>query len=671
MGDASERAVEQRSFCRICAAACGIIVETDGTEVVRVRGDLDHPVSRGYTCAKGRALPSLHHRADRLSTPRLHGAEVSWGDVLDDLAGTLTTVRSAVGPDGVGLYLATGLAYDSAGQVACGLSMAALGSSSFYTAATVDNAPVLVAAEQVTGNAMMNPVWESHRGGVLLLVGSNPVISHGYGTTLADPVRRLREHREHGGRVVVVDPRRTETAAQADVHLQARPGSDVILLAALARDLLAEGADRRELAEHCLAGEVDSLRIALEPFTLDSAAIATGVDKAEIGDLLVTLRASHGKVAIFCGTGTTMSRDGVLVEWLRWVLLILTGSLDVEGGMRFNRGVVNRLRAPRSIPEPQAGPPSRPDLTRVAGQIPAVAMVDEIEVGRLRALVIAGGNPLSAFPEPGRLRDALRMLDALVVLDVAESEMTELATHVLPVTAQLERADLALAEHVAFRSGMQFTDAIVEPAGQRRPVWWVLASLLRRLDIDILGGGSADDLDDRGFLRGLLAHGPLDAAAVLDAGPAGVDLAPTYGWVREEFLLDGCWRIAPSMFVDRLGRHLGPEVGLVLVPRRENAWSNSVRIAGDGAEPIAQVNPEDAAAAGVGDGSWAAITSDHGSMVVTVAIETSIRRGTVSVTHGHPGASPGLLVSGSWDVDPLTAMPRASGLPISLRSLSG
>lgn len=671
MGDASGRAAQQRSFCRICAAACGIIVETDGSAVVRVRGDVEHPVSRGYTCAKGRALPALHHQSDRLSWPRLHGSEVSWGEALDDLAGTLTSVRSAVGPDGVGLYLATGLAYDSAGQVACGLSMAAMGSSSFYTAATVDNAPVLVAAEQVTGNAMMNPVWESHRGGVLLLVGSNPVVSHGYGTTLADPVRRLREHREHGGRIVVVDPRRTETAAQAEMHLQARPGSDVILLAALAREMLDEGADHRELAEHCIAGEVDSLRIALEPFTLERAAIATGVDAGEISDLLSDLRASRGKVAIFCGTGTSMARDGILVEWLRWVLLILTGSLDVEGGMRFNRGVVNRLRPPRSIPVAQAGPASRPDLTRVAGQIPAVAMVDEIEAGRLRALMIAGGNPLAAFPEPGRLRDALRMLDALVVLDVAESEMTELATHVLPVTAQLERADLTLAEQVSFRSGMQFTEAVVEPVEQRRPVWWVLASVLRRLDLDILGGASVDDLDDRGFLSGLLAHGPLDATTVMEAGPAGVDLAPTYGWVRDEFLLDGCWRIAPSMFLERLGRHLGPEVGLVLVPRRENAWSNSVRISGDGAEPIALVNPDDAVSTGVGDGSWAAVTSDHGSMVVTVAIDPTIRRGTVSVTHGHPGASPGLLVSGTTDVDPLTAMPWASGFPVSLRPLSG
>jgi anaerobic selenocysteine-containing dehydrogenase len=671
MDTATGRATEQKSFCRICAAACGIVVEVDGGTVLRVRGDAEHPVSRGYTCAKGRALPSMHHRSDRLSAPRLHGSEASWGTVLDDLAGTITQVRSESGPDGVGLYLATGLAYDSAGQVACGLSMAALGSSSFYTAATVDNAPVLVAAEQVSGNAMMNPVWESHRGGLLMLVGSNPVVSHGYGTTLADPVRRLREHREHGGRIVVIDPRRTETAAHADVHLGNRPGSDVILLAALARELLDAGADDRELADHCLPEDVAALRAGLEPFTISAATLATGLDQVQIEQLLDDLRGSSGRLAIFCGTGTTMGRDGVLVEWLRWVLLILTGSLDVEGGMRFNRGVVNQLRPPRAIPRSAPAPASRPDLVRVAGQVPAVAMVDEIEAGRLRVLVVAGGNPLSAFPEPGRLNDALRTLDALVVLDIAENEMTDLATHVLPVTSQLERADLALAEQVSFRSGMQFTDAVVAPDPQRRPVWWVLASLLRRLDLDILGGAAPEHLDDRAFLAGLLAHGPLEAAAVLDAGPVGVDLAPSYGWVRKEFLLGGRWRLAPAMFLERLGRHLGPEVGLVLIPRRENAWSNSVVIAGEGAESIAHVNPDDASAAGISEGGWAAISSAHGSMVVTVAIDPMLRPGCVSVTHGHPGASPGLLVSGTVDVDPLTAMPRASGLPITLRPLSG
>lgn len=663
--------MELRSFCRICAAACGILVDVDveNVTVLRVRGDAEHPISRGYTCAKGRALPQLHHREDRLSVPRLRGEATTWPEVLEDLASIIGAARDAGGPDAVGLYLATGLAYDSAGQVACGLTMRTLGSSSFYTAATVDNAPVLVAAEQVAGDPMMNPIWEPHRHGLLLIVGSNPVVSHGYGTTLADPVRRLREHRAGGGRIVVVDPRRTETAARADVHLAARAGSDVILLAWLAGSLLEDGADAEELSAHCDPSEVERLHTALEPFTIDAATIATGLAPTELLGLLEELRSARGRLAMFCGTGTTMGRDGVLVEWLRWVLLILTGSLDVEGGMRFNRGVVNRLRPPRRIPEPAPGPPTRPELPRVAGQIPAVAMVDEIERGRLRVLIVAGGDPLTAFPDPARLAAALPLLDALVVLDVAEGATVAAATHVLPVTGQLERADLTLAEAVSFRSGMQYTDAVVPAGGDRRAVWWVLASLLGRLGLDLLDGAPPDTLSDRSFLAGLLAGAPLDGEAVLGAGPHGVDLAPSYGWVRQEFLLDHRWRIAPSAFIARLGQHLGPEPGLLLTVRRENAWSNSVRVAGSGDEPIVRIHPDDAGAAGVVDGSWAAVSSAHGSMVVTVAFDSDLRPGTLSVTHGHPGASPGLLISGRRDVDPLTAMPWASGLPVTIAPL--
>lgn len=663
--------MEHRTFCRICAAACGILVEVDEGTVVRVRGDGDHPVSRGYTCTKGRALPQMHHHPDRLSVPSVRGVESSWQDTLDEIASIIDGARARRGADSIGLYLATGLAYDSAGQVACGLTMAALGSSSFYTAATVDNAPVLVAAEQVTGNAMMNPIWEPERHGLLLIIGSNPVVSHGYGTTLADPVRRLREHRDGGGRIIVIDPRRTETAAHADVHLATRPGSDVILLAWLARELLLEGADAVELSEHCPKDQIEALGRALDPFTLEAASIATGLEHQVLRALLADLRAAAGRLAVFCGTGTTMSRDGVLVEWLRWVLLILTGSLDVEGGMRFNRGVVTIQRRPRALPSPQPGPRSRPELMRVAGQIPAVAMADEIEAGRLKVLIVAGGNPLSAFPDPDRLRSALALLDALIVLDVAAGELTELATHVLPVTAQLERADLTLAEQVSFRSGMQYTDAVVTEVARRRPVWWILASLLGRLGLELLPGADPDRLDDRSVLAGLLAHGPLDAGEVLAAGAHGVDLAPSYGWVREEFLLDGRWQIAPAPFLDRLGRHLGPEAGLVLVPRRENAWNNSVLVAGDGAEAIARLHPSDAAALAVDDGGWAAITSAHGSIVVTIEFDPGLRPGTVSVTHGHRGASPGRLVSSTEEVDPLTAMPWASGFPITVRPLRG
>ena len=642
---------------------------TEGDRVVKVRGDLEHPVSRGYTCEKGRALPQWHHGPGRLDVPRLRGANAEWEDVLNDLATIIDECSQSRGADSVALYLATGLAYDSAGQVACGMWMAAIGSSSFYSAATVDNAPVLVAAEAVAGHPMLNPVWEPDQSRLLLLIGTNPVVSHGYGTTLADPVRRLRENQQLGGRIWTIDPRRTETAALSDTHLQTRPGSDVILLAALVRELLSDNRCQRALAESCRKEDVERLVSGVAPFTLDAATIATGCSREDLERLVQDLRLNHGRVAAFCGTGTTMAIDGLLVEWFRWVLLAMTDSLDVAGGMRFNRGVVNQLAPPRAGHPLPAGPSSRPDLVRVAGQMPVAALVDEIESGNLRVLVVTGGNPLSAFPEPDRFRRAVSLLDALVVLDVADTELCDLATHVLPATGQLERADLTLAEQVAFRSGMQFTPAVVAPVAERRPVWWILGSLAARTSRPMFGGTPLDSLSDDVILAGLLGHGPLEASSVLEAGPRGVDLEPDYGWVRERMTPDGRWSIAPESFVARLGRHTGPETGLVLVPRRESAWSNSVRFAGDGSEPVVVVHPDEGAGRGLEPGDWVAVTSAHGSLVATVGFDSTIRPGVVSVTHGHPGSLTGGLTSSSVDVDPITAMPRSSGLPVRLDKL--
>jgi anaerobic selenocysteine-containing dehydrogenase len=683
---------EHLSYCRICAAACGITVTVDGSRVVRVRGDAEHPVSRGYTCSKGRGLPEWHHSNRRLDSPRLRGRAASWDDVLGDLADALGGTIETHGPDAVALYLATGLAYDAGGQVAAGMWLGSLRSRSFYSAATVDNAPVLVAAQLVAGNPMLNPVWDPSAPGLLLLVGTNPVVSHGYGTALPDPIRHLRDYRELGGRVWVIDPRRTESAARADEHLAVRPGSDVAVLGAIAAALLEDGADPTELVT---PADLETLRHALVPFTVARAAAAGDVDAAAVERLIVDVRAHRGRVAIMCGTGTTMSLDGILVEWMRWVILVLTGSLDRPGGMRFNRGAVHRLQAPSpklaARPPPDRdrrvagsgtsnateatarprrrkmeGPGSRPELSRVIGQVPSVALADEIEAGNVRSLVITGGNPITAFPEPDRMRAALGQLDTLVVVDVAESELTARATHVLPATGQLERADLSLAEMTAVRSGLQYTAAVLPAVGERRPVWWILATLARHMGGDLLSGADPDDLDDELFLAGLLSRSPLDPAEVIAAGPRGVDIPEEFGWVRDGMLPDGQWRIAPPTLIERLAAHTDPDAGLVLAPRRQMAWSNSIAYAGTADEPVVRINPTDASEAHLEDGALVTITSAHGRLTATMTVDGNVRTGLVSVTHGRVGASPGQLTSSHEDVDLVTAMPQASGVAVTI-----
>jgi anaerobic selenocysteine-containing dehydrogenase len=658
---------DELSYCRICAAACGIVVTLDGERVVRVRGDEDHPASRGYVCSKGRGLAAWHHSPRRLDHPRLHGRDVTWDELLADLAPRLDTIIASDGPDSVALYLATGLAYDAAGQIAAAQWLPSIGSRTFLTAVTVDNAPVLVAAELVSGEPMLNPIWDPTAPGLAIFVGTNPVVSHGYGTALPDPIRHLREYRAGGGRVWVLDPRRSETAALADAYVPVRPGADVAVLGAIAKALLERGADERELREHCDADEVAALRAALAPFTIARAAATADVDPARLEQLVAEVRAHRGRIAMHCGTGVTMSRDGVLAEWLRWVILIASGSLDTASGMHFHRGVVNRLRprirhndrtAGRAV---AAGVSSRPELPRVVGQIAAVALVDEIEAGNIRALFVTGGNPLTAIPQPARLLAALRTLEVLAVVDVADSPLTEIATHVLAATGQLERADIMLAELTALRSGMQSTPAIVAPVADRRPVWWMFAALNRGMGRPALGGADPDELRDEDFLRGVLAHSSLTADDVFASGPRGIDTPVEYGWVHDELLHDGRWSIAPTVLVERLAAYEDPALAeFVLAPRREMPWSNSVAYGAVAPGPVVRMHPGAAPVRG----ATVTLVTDNGRIDAELLADPAVREGVVSITHGHPDANPGDLTSGDEAVDELTAMPLVSGLPV-------
>jgi anaerobic selenocysteine-containing dehydrogenase len=663
---------DELSYCRICAAACGIVVTVDDNRVLRVRGDEDHPVSRGYTCSKGRGLAAWHHSPRRLDRPRLHGRDVSWDELIADLAERLSGIIEANGPDAVALYLATGLAYDAAGQIAASRWLPSIGSRSFLTAVTVDNAPALVAAELVTGEPMLNPVWDPNVAGLTIFVGTNPVVSHGYGTALPDPIRYIREYRARGGRVWVLDPRRTETAARADVHVPVLPGADMAVLAAVANALFESGADERELNEHCDAAEVAALRTALGGFTVERAAATADVDPALLEELVAEVRAHRGRIAMHCGTGVTMSRDGVLAEWLRWVVLIASGSLDRATGMHFHRGVVHRLR--RRPPRPGApdspSPRSRPELPRVVGQIPAVALVDEIESGNIRALFITGGNPLTAFPQPDRLEAALKKLDVLAVVDVAANRLSDIATHVLPATGQLERSDITLAELTALRSGIQATPAIVEPGADRRPVWWMFAALSRAMGRAPAEAVDPNQLRDEDYLRGVLAHSRLDADEVFAAGPRGIETPVEHGWVRAELLPDGRWSIAPRALLDRLAAYVDPAPGaFVFAPRREMAWSNSIAYGPVAVGPVVRMNPAGVRAEDETEAGIVTVATDHGTVTAAFAPDPAVRDGVVSMTHGHADANPGNLTSGDVAVDRLTGMPRVAGLEIRVTRL--
>src|SRR5438552_3505899 len=337
-------AFEHRTICRLCAATCGMIVTVSDHRIVDVRGDATHPASQGYSCAKGRALGAIYHDPHRLDHPSIHGTRVAWPVMLDDVAERFRRLIDDHGPDSIGYYSATGQFPDKAGTFAERRFFGKLGTKQAYTAASVDIFPAFKAAELVTGFAAdLQPVWEPENSPrVVIIIGQNPVVSHGYLTFLTDPIRRIREFRRKGGRLWVLDPRRTETARLADTHFAVRPGTDGLVLAWLVRELLTDGADRVEIAEHTDPSDIDTLRDALAPFTLDVVARMSGIAADDLVELLAAIRAS-GKVACMPGTGVTFGRDAVVTDWLVWLLMIVTGSLDRPGGLRFSRGFVSPL----------------------------------------------------------------------------------------------------------------------------------------------------------------------------------------------------------------------------------------------------------------------------------------------------------------------------------------
>ena len=631
----------------------------DDDAVVGVRGDDANPRSLGYTCSKGRALDALHHHPARLDRPRRNGVTTGWADVLDDLADEFARIIESDGPAAVGAYCGTGLAYDTAGWIAATAWLRSIGSTRLFTPVTIDNAPVLRAAELVGGHPQLNPRCDHDVAEVVLIFGSNPVVSHGYGTALANPIASLRAVANRGA-LWVFDPLNTATA-QVGRHVAVRPGSDVFVLAALVRAVLDAPLTDETRAATTLADR-QALRDAVSPFTIERAATEAGVAVSELEAVVADVLRAQGALAAWCGTGVTMSRDGLAAETLRWVLLALTGSLDTRSGMHFTRGNIFALRPLRAASEPVRGPASRPELAGWLGQHPCVAMNDEIEAGNLRALVVAGANPLTAFPQPDRTRAALNSLGVFAVLDVVENENCEIATHVVPVASQLERADVPMHEHVMGNANAFYTPAVVPVGADRRPTWWVFAQLAKRMTSSDLFGSDPDSLHDDDVLGLIASRATIPFADIVEAGPRGIELSRDVGWVRETMRAGAPWSIAPPVLLQRLhavATRAQHPATVVVVPRRRRRTNNSVADPHDREDPIALAHPSTAAAGPT------TLSNAAGRVEVVVVADEQLRPGVISLSHGDLAHSPGHLVS-DRDIDPETGMPVASGIEVTI-----
>jgi anaerobic selenocysteine-containing dehydrogenase len=728
------------SYCRICPALCGVLVELDGDRIVAVRGDRQHTLSQGYTCPKGRALPDEHEAPDRLrgslrrtADPAGDGfAPVSSDEAIAEIAQRLRAIVDEHGPRAVGLYVGT-RGYEVLQLAAATAWLDGIGSPSLYSTYTIDQ-PGKDLARAIHGSwpAGFHDVSTSD---VLMLVGNNPLVS-GYSPYVAFPVANprvaLQDAKRRGLSLIVIDPRRTETAAFADLHLQPLPGHDSEILAAMIKVIIAEDRFDHAFVARWATG-FDALREAVRPFDPERVAAAARIAAADIVEAARRFATGPRGCAVG-GTGPNMSPHPVLAEYLMLGLNTLCGRYRRAGETIPNPGVLSAgraleagVRSPRRIwgsgPQPRVR-----GLSTMYGQMPASALADEIlepGEGRIRALVVSGGNPLVALPDHQRARRALRSLDLLVCLDVRMTQTVRLADYAIGCRLSLEKMDTTLASDLRFPEPFaQWTPAVREPAFDVIEEWeffWGLAramgtpwDLQRRIGLPIpidatgaLPEGRKPTALEIWELLCSQAKVPLAEVArhphglapdlapviVLPERPDNEDrlqLADTL-MLAELAELGGLADTERSADVDRLdggagtfeGARPGARYPFLLSSRRmwefHNSWGHDIaRLRGELPASPAFVHPDDLAELGVESGSAVTITSAHGTIETTALAAADVRRGVISMPHcwgssgtdDDPqitGACTNDLVDATTDLSQIVGMARQSAIPVDVR----
>ncbi|MBA3652750.1 MAG: molybdopterin-dependent oxidoreductase [Actinobacteria bacterium] len=669
--------------CPLCEATCGLEIEVkDDGAIGRIRGDRDDVFSHGFICPKGSTLKQLHEDPDRLRTPMVRGDDgelhpATWDEAFAEVERRLMPIIEVHGRNAVAVYLGNPNVHNMSGTLYPRFFLRALGSRNVYSAATADQRPKEVSAGLMFGHLLSYPLPDIDRTDYLLMLGANPYESNGSLATAPDWPGRLEAIIERGGRVVVVDPKRTKTADHASKHVPIRPGADALLLMALVNVLFGDDlVDLGAAAEY--VNGLDDVRAACEGFTPEAVAPATGIGAGVIRRLAAELAAAP-TAAVYGRIGTCTQEFGTLASWLVDVLNTITGNLDKPGGAmwckaaaggsntrgegRVGRGVeLGRHRSRvRGLPE-------------TYGEYPVVCLAEEIDTpgdGQVRALFTLGGNPASSTPNSERLARALEDIELLVSVDVYVNETTRHAHVILPAPSALTRGHYDIAFYqIAVRNIANYSSSVLPPEEGSYDEWRTLCKLAliaqgKGADADpaivddaairTMAEGAGRDGDDviaelaprvgpERLLDFMLRTGPYKLTLdELIANPHGIDLGPMEPRLPEVLRTpSGMIELAPEAIVAdvaRLRAALGRRNNgdMVLIGRRHvrsnNSWMHNINVLVKGNPRCTlQVHPDDVARLGLG--SEATVASRTGSVVATVEVSDALMPGVVSLPHG-------------------------------------
>lgn len=696
-------------ICPLCEATCGLTLTVEGSKVTGARGDREDVFSKGFICPKGASFGAVDGDPDRLRTPlvRRDGElrEASWAEAFDAVAAGIRPVVERYGPHSVGIVLGNPNVHTVAGALYPPVLLAGLGTRSLFTASTVDQMPKHVSSGLLYGDALAIPVPDLDRTDHLLLIGANPLESNGSLCTAPDFPGKLKALKARGGTLTVIDPRRTRTAKLADRHIEIRPGTDALLLAAMTHVLFEEGlVDLGELTPYVEG--VDEVRDAVREFAPEAVAPACEVDAGVIRTLARELAAAP-TAAVYGRIGSCTVPFGTLGSWLVDVLNILTGNLDRPGGALFPLAATDRTRP--------AGPGRGFALGRwhsrvsrhpeAKGELPLSALAEEIDTATdegepIRALIAVAANPVLSAPDGDRLDKALGSLDFMVSVDPYLNETSRHADVVLPPPppSQSPHHDFAF-NALAVRNQVRYS----RPAVPLEPGRMAESEILARLTLAATGMHGADPsaVDDLVIGQTLgkavtQAHSPVhgrdpqELAAQLtgETGPERrLDLMLRLGPYGDGFGADPEGLTLARLLDHPHGIDLGPlgprlpqplrtrsgrielwsrpiaddlprlrqavrerPAGLVLVGRRHlrsnNSWMHNVpALTGGTNRCTLHIHPEDAERLGVRDGAPVRLKGAGGEVTVPAEVTDGVRRGVVSLPHGWGHDRPGTRLS--------------------------
>lgn len=724
----------KHTFCRICEASCGLVAELDGNRVVDLKPNKQHIGTDGFACMKGLNQHHMYDSPDRLQYPLKRVGDrferITWDQAYREIGAKLRALR-AVSAESISMYVGTAAGFSLLHPIFAEGFMKGVGSHNVFSSSTQDCANRFAAATEMYGFPFTQPFVDLDHVRYMLIVGTNPVVSKWTFLQVAHPVKRLKEVLKRGGRIVVVDPRLTETAKVADTHHFIRPNTDVFFFLSFLHELFVQnGVDRAHVSRYMRG--LDEVEALARLWPAQRTAELTGVAADALRQIVADYIAA-GASAIVTGTGLGMGRHGTLAQWLAEVINAVSGNLDRQGGVLLGEGLFDfaayakKNRLFQRLQRSRVG-----NFRELNGGFPGGILADEIlkpGAQQIKALLVTGGNPLITMPNAARLRRALGELELLVVTDIYLNETASLAHYVLPATSPLERADLPfvfpLFLGMQSRSYIAATDAVVEPTGEQRDEATIYTQLARHAGVSLFGAkplqwimqlmlwlnaprrrGRQPSLPITLILDLVLRASKIGRFRDLVRQPQGLPWrgGPKPGSYLGQRVVtdDGLVQLAPSLLIEQTARleaifeeerasYARGELRLISkrMHSTHNSWTQNIAELTNG--EMGQTNylymhPDDARAKGLDEKSAADVHSRTNTIRLPVKLLDTLMPGTVAIPHGwghqHArglsvasklgGANVNLLAADGPDaVESVSGMAHLTGIPVRVEPAAG